>query len=224
MLYYLYDFPKFIFQRRQLPYNIKTNAELVPTVENTISGLKSNIEKRVNGTYAHLVKIIHHHDKIADDHSKIVHYHEKIIDDHWKIVYLHEKIADDHLKIDHHHEKIIDDHSKIVHHHDKIVDDHKKSNVERSKVKSFENKFKEALWLRSKGLEKSTELTKAISETTRNTEFARDNDLRDQIRRAAISIISNISEGFERRSDKEFQYFLSVAEGSSFNFNYYPFR
>ena len=62
---------------------------------------------------------------------------------------------------------------------------------------------------------KARELTKAIYERTRNAEFARDYCLKDQIRRAAISIISNISEGFERQSDKEFQYFLSVAKGSS---------
>jgi four helix bundle protein len=44
--------------------------------------------------------------------------------------------------------------------------------------------------------------------------FGRDFALRGQIRRAAISIVSNIAEGFERDGDKEFVQFLSVAKGS----------
>ncbi|MFQ5853215.1 MAG: four helix bundle protein [Candidatus Binatia bacterium] len=39
--------------------------------------------------------------------------------------------------------------------------------------------------------------------------------LRDQIRRAAISIPSNIAEGFSRHSNKEFIRFLFVAKGSA---------
>jgi four helix bundle protein len=44
--------------------------------------------------------------------------------------------------------------------------------------------------------------------------FARDFELRSQIRRAAISIPSNIAEGFERDGSREFQQFLSQAKGS----------
>jgi four helix bundle protein len=45
-------------------------------------------------------------------------------------------------------------------------------------------------------------------------DFARDFGLRDQMRRAAVSILSNIAEGFERGGDKEFAQFLYVAKGS----------
>ena len=44
--------------------------------------------------------------------------------------------------------------------------------------------------------------------------FGRDFALRDQIRRAAISIVSNIAEGYERDGDKEFIQFLFMAKGS----------
>ncbi len=57
-------------------------------------------------------------------------------------------------------------------------------------------------------------LMKSIYEVTSRNEFARDFPLRDQIRKAAISALSNIAEGFERGGDKEFRQFLSVAKGS----------
>ncbi len=44
--------------------------------------------------------------------------------------------------------------------------------------------------------------------------FAKDYALRQQIRRAAISTMSNIAEGFERGGDREFGQFLSAAKGS----------
>ena len=58
-------------------------------------------------------------------------------------------------------------------------------------------------------------LTSMIYHATRQNEFARDFGLCDQIRRAAVSVMSNIAEGFERNSDKEFRRFLLIAKGSA---------
>lgn len=59
------------------------------------------------------------------------------------------------------------------------------------------------------------ELTRCVYDATRSGPFARDYGLRDQIRRAAISIMSNIAEGFERSGRGEFVQFLAVAKGSA---------
>ena len=58
------------------------------------------------------------------------------------------------------------------------------------------------------------ELTRQVYGVTRHGEFARDFGLKDQIQRAAVSVTSNIAEGFERRSRKEFVRFLLIAKGS----------
>jgi four helix bundle protein len=58
------------------------------------------------------------------------------------------------------------------------------------------------------------ELVRNIYRVTAAGSFARDHGLRDQIRRAALSVISNIAEGFERRGEKEFAHFLGQARGS----------
>jgi four helix bundle protein len=57
-------------------------------------------------------------------------------------------------------------------------------------------------------------LTKAIYQLTRDPKFSKDFGLRDQIRRAAVSIMSNIAEGFERGGNQEFIQYLYVAKGS----------
>jgi four helix bundle protein len=61
---------------------------------------------------------------------------------------------------------------------------------------------------------RARELVKVIYQITGTGEFARDFGLRDQIRRAAVSVLSNIAEGFERDGNKEFLQFLSQAKGS----------
>lgn len=59
------------------------------------------------------------------------------------------------------------------------------------------------------------ELVEAVYELTyKNNLFQKDFALRDQIRKSAISIPSNISEGFERESNQEFIRFLFIAKGS----------
>jgi len=65
------------------------------------------------------------------------------------------------------------------------------------------------------GWQKARELTREVYALSREGEFARDFAFKDQIRSAAISIMSNIAEGFERGGDKEFIQFLAVAKGSS---------
>ncbi len=62
--------------------------------------------------------------------------------------------------------------------------------------------------------QKARELTKAIYVCSGGGEFARDFGLCDQIRRAAVSIMANIAEGFERGGNKELIYFFSIAKGS----------
>jgi four helix bundle protein len=51
---------------------------------------------------------------------------------------------------------------------------------------------------------KARELVNSVYTITKKDKFKRDWILVDQIRRAAISVMSNISEGFERGSNAEF--------------------
>lgn len=58
------------------------------------------------------------------------------------------------------------------------------------------------------------ELSQKIYSISNDGRFAKDFGLRDQIRRAAVSIMSNIAEGYERGGNKEFIQFLSIAKAS----------
>ena len=58
-------------------------------------------------------------------------------------------------------------------------------------------------------------LVKEVYACTRIGAFAKDFGLRDQIQRAAVSIGSNIAEGFERDSNSELILFLGYAKGSA---------
>jgi four helix bundle protein len=62
--------------------------------------------------------------------------------------------------------------------------------------------------------QKARELTRAIYHVTRQGTFAKDFELARQIQRAAVSIMSNIAEGFEHSGRREFHQFLSTAKGS----------
>ena len=58
-------------------------------------------------------------------------------------------------------------------------------------------------------------LTGKVYRLSRLGLFAKDYGFRDQICRAAVSIVSNIAEGFERRSKNQFLQFLDIANGSA---------
>jgi four helix bundle protein len=63
------------------------------------------------------------------------------------------------------------------------------------------------------------ELTKLVYLATRNAAFSKDFGLRDQIRRASVSIMANIAEGFGRSGSGEFIQFLAIAKGSGCEVN-----
>ena len=56
---------------------------------------------------------------------------------------------------------------------------------------------------------------KSIYELTASESFKKDFGLKDQIQRAAVSIMNNIAEGFERNNNKEFIVFLKYSKGSA---------
>jgi four helix bundle protein len=75
-----------------------------------------------------------------------------------------------------------------------------------SKIEKFEDL---KVW------QKSREINLKIYQLSNKGVFAKDFGLRNQIRRASISILSNIAEGFERNGNKEFGQFLSIAKASA---------
>ena len=72
-------------------------------------------------------------------------------------------------------------------------------------IKSFED-FE--IW------KEARHLTREIYTLSRASKFSKDFGLRDQMQRAAVSIMSNIAEGFERGGNQEFVQFLYIAKGS----------
>ena len=60
----------------------------------------------------------------------------------------------------------------------------------------------------------AVEWANTIYDMTSTGKFSQDYILQDQIRRAAVSIFSNIAEVVERDGNKEFCNFLSIAKGS----------
>jgi four helix bundle protein len=58
------------------------------------------------------------------------------------------------------------------------------------------------------------DIANRIYDVTAVGQFSHDYVLRDQVRRAAVSLFSNIAEGFERNGNKEFLQFLSIAKAS----------
>ncbi len=69
-------------------------------------------------------------------------------------------------------------------------------------IARFEDSF---AWLKAKQL---------CIEVHKTFENSKDFGFRDQIQRAAVSVMNNIAEGFERKGNKEFDYFLYVSRGS----------
>lgn len=63
--------------------------------------------------------------------------------------------------------------------------------------------------------QRARQLAKAVYAVTSEGKFARDFGLRDQIQRAAVSVMSNIAEGFDRGGVREFIQFLFIAKGSA---------
>jgi len=66
-----------------------------------------------------------------------------------------------------------------------------------------------------KAWQTARELTKLIYSFTDETKFSSDFGLKDQIRRASVSIMSNISEGFESQTQAQFIRYLGIAKASA---------
>ncbi len=74
------------------------------------------------------------------------------------------------------------------------------------KIESFEDLV---VW------QKGLRLVRQVYLITRDGKLSKDFNLRDQLRSAALSVTSNIAEGFERASRKEYLNFLNIAKGSA---------
>jgi four helix bundle protein len=63
--------------------------------------------------------------------------------------------------------------------------------------------------------QKARMLVKEVYSVSNSGLFAKDFGLRDQVRRAAVSIMLNVAEGFARKTNREFVQFLVIAHGSA---------
>ena len=63
--------------------------------------------------------------------------------------------------------------------------------------------------------QKAREITKRIYLMSNKTDFSKDFSLRDQMKRASVSIMANIAEGHGRRTAAEFANFLNISRGSA---------
>lgn len=61
----------------------------------------------------------------------------------------------------------------------------------------------------------SIEASTKVYKITQNEKFRKDYGLSDQVRRAVVSVSSNIAEGFERNNNNEFIHYLKIAKGSA---------
>ena len=61
--------------------------------------------------------------------------------------------------------------------------------------------------------QQARQLTQEVFRLTKTEDFLKDFGLRDQIRRAAVSVMSNIAEGFERGGNQEFSSFSTLPKG-----------
>jgi len=72
------------------------------------------------------------------------------------------------------------------------------------------NRFEDLdVWQKARGL------VRLVYMMTKDGKFSQDFSLKDQMRRASVSIMANIAEGFSRKSDKEFGQFLFIAKSSA---------
>lgn len=78
--------------------------------------------------------------------------------------------------------------------------------MEKKKIETFEDL---RVW------QKGIELVKQIYFITQEGNLGRDFGLRDRLRLASVSVPTNIAEGFERASRKEYVNFLNIAKGSA---------
>jgi len=62
---------------------------------------------------------------------------------------------------------------------------------------------------------KARELARIVTESCASGRLAQDYIIRNQMRRAALSVVANVAEGFERDGNREFLNFLSIVEGSA---------